>query len=891
MASTIRIKRRLAGGASGAPTSLANAELAFNEQDDTLYYGKGTGGAGGSASNIIAIAGPGAFATLSTSQTITNKTFGSGSVWNGGVISATYGGTGVNNGSNTITLGGNISTAGAFTTSGAFGITFTATNTTSVTLPTTGTLATLAGSETFTNKTLSTGSTWNGNTIGVAYGGTGTTNGSITGTGALTFTAGGTNTNVNLVPNGTGTVDVASKRITSVATPTQDSDAATKGYVDATRTGLSVKDAVRVATTANLAATYNNGTSGVGATLTNSGAQVALSIDGISLSVGNRVLVKDQNTALQNGVYEVTNVGSGSTNWVLTRATDSDNSPAGEIGGGDFVFVQEGTSQADNGYVVTTDGAITVGTTSITWAQFSGAGQVIAGNGLTKTGNTLDVNGTANRITVGADAIDIASTYAGQTSITTLGTIGTGTWQGSLIGPTYGGTGVNNGSNTITLGGNISTAGSFTTSGAFGITLTATGTTSVTLPTTGTLATTSNKLSAFAPTTSAELAGVISDETGSGALVFATSPTLVTPTLGAATATTINKVTITAPASGSTLTIADGKTLTVSNTLTFTGTDSSSVAFGAGGTVAYTANKLNVFAATTSAELAGVISDETGTGALVFGTSPSLTTPSLSAETYSTTNNVTAGTNSQGQGALTSNYNVITTAAANPSGVTLPTATQGRRIIVVNRGANPVNVYPATGAQIDGLAANASIQIPVNGYMEFNASSTTQWYSSFNATVTGTGVTSFSAGTTGLTPNSATTGAITLGGTLAAANGGTGQSSYTIGDILYASSSTALAKLAAVATGNVLISGGVGAAPSWGKVGLTTHISGTLAVGNGGTGLTTATTNGIIFGNGTNAFGVTAAAGTSDATDSNQLLTVNGSGVPVWTSTLDGGTF
>ena len=113
--------------------------------------------------------------------------------------------------------------------------------------------------------------------------------------------------------------------------------------------------------------------------------------------------------------------------------------------------------------------------------------------------------------------------------------------------------------------------------------------------------------------------------TGTGSLVYATSPSLTTPTLGVATATSINKVAITAPATSATLTIANGKTLTASNTLTFTGTDASSVAFGTGGTVAYTANKLNTFAATTSAELAGVISDETGTGSLVFSASPTFT--------------------------------------------------------------------------------------------------------------------------------------------------------------------------------------------------------------------------------------------------------------------------
>lgn len=110
---------------------------------------------------------------------------------------------------------------------------------------------------------------------------------------------------------------------------------------------------------------------------------------------------------------------------------------------------------------------------------------------------------------------------------------------------------------------------------------------SVTFPSSGAIATTSNKLSAFAATTSAELAGVISDETGSGALVFATSPTLVTPTLGVATATSINKMAITTPATSSTLAVADGKTATISNTLTFSGTDGSSVAFGTGGTVSY----------------------------------------------------------------------------------------------------------------------------------------------------------------------------------------------------------------------------------------------------------------------------------------------------------------
>lgn len=139
---------------------------------------------------------------------------------------------------------------------------------------------------------------------------------------------------------------------------------------------------------------------------------------------------------------------------------------------------------------------------------------------------------------------------------------------------------------------------------------------------------------------SGETALVAVATTGTGSVVLATSPTLTTPALGVATATTVNKVALTAPATGATVTIADGKTFTLSNTLTFTGTDASSVAFGTGGTVAYTANTLAAFAATTSAQLAGIISDETGSGALVFGTSPTLVTPTIGVATATSVNKV-----------------------------------------------------------------------------------------------------------------------------------------------------------------------------------------------------------------------------------------------------------
>ena len=343
-----------------------------------------------------------------------------------------------------------------------------------------------------------------------------------------------TNGNISLDPNGTGTVEVNGSRITGVAEPTQATDAATKNYVDAVKTGLKVKDSVRVATAAALTATYANGTSGVGATLTNSGTQAALTIDSIALSVGQRVLVKDQAAGLQNGIYTVTDVGTISTNWVLTRATDNDsNSPVLEIEGGDFCFVQEGTVNGDNGFVVTTNGAITIGTTAIDYVQFSGAGQVVAGDGLTKSGNTVNAVGTSNRISVTADAINIASTYVGQTSITTLGTIATGTWQGTIVGPTYGGTGVNNGTKTITLGGN------FTHTGAHTLGLTTSANTSVTLPTTGTLATLAGTETFTNKTLTSPIISTISN---TGTL---TLPTSTDTLVGRATTDTLTNKTIT----------------------------------------------------------------------------------------------------------------------------------------------------------------------------------------------------------------------------------------------------------------------------------------------------------------------------------------------------------
>jgi hypothetical protein len=511
-------------------------------------------------------------------------------------------------------------------------------------------------------------------------------------------------------------------------------DAANVAYVQSLLTGLSWKEAVNAATIADLGSvTYNNGASGVGATLTNAGAQTALVVDGYTAQIGDRILVKNQTNQTQNGIYVVTATGSVSSNWVLTRSTDT-NTGAELFGAA--VYIDGGNTEANTGWTQTTPGTIVVGTTNVTWAQFSGSGTYTAGNGITIVGNaislstpvtianggtgqstaqaafnalsplniagdTLYFNGTnnvalpigstgqvltvaggeptwgTNSFTVDSDGIGsttvalggnlniygttnvittsvptagevqitISSNYAGQSSINTVGTITAGTWQGTAIstqfggtglntssasngqlligngsglslntispgtgilvnngagtitlsvdptavvtsittntglsvnssatgavtitntgvtsfqtslsglspstsatggvtlsgvlGAASGGTGVNNGTNTITLGGNIVTGGAFTTTPGNAVTLTTTGPTSVTLPTSGTLVTTTSAVTTFSlnddsttpiytttPTTgvSGAIAATITLNTQSAGLVFA----------------------------------------------------------------------------------------------------------------------------------------------------------------------------------------------------------------------------------------------------------------------------------------------------------------------------------------------------------------------------------
>ncbi len=223
----------------------------------------------------------------------------------------------------------------------------------------------------------------------------------------------------------TGTTGVENLEATGTVTlsgnPTTALQAAPKQYVDALIQGLDVKYSVRVATTTALpAVTYNNGTSGLGATLTADANGALPSQDGVSLSVNDRILIKDQVSGLQNGIYEVTQIGDGSNPFILTRTEDADNSPSGgEVTPGMFTYIEEGTMHSDSGWVLTTNGTITIGTTALVFSQFSGAGQITAGDGLTKSGNTLNVvTADSGRIVVNADNIDLATTGVGAGTFT-----------------------------------------------------------------------------------------------------------------------------------------------------------------------------------------------------------------------------------------------------------------------------------------------------------------------------------------------------------------------------------------------------------------------------------------------------------------------------------------
>lgn len=421
--------------------------------------------------NTVTIAAADATTTVKGIASFSSANFavtsGSVSIKTGGVpnsalasSSVTIGTTAISLGASSTTLAGLTSVTSTSFTGALAGNASTATalqtaRTIAINGPVTGTATSFDGSASITIPVtaLDVGHVNVTGTLAVARGGTGTT--TSTGTGSVVLSASPALTGTPTAPtaaSGTNTTQLATT-------------AFVRQEIDSSRAGLDPKESVRAATTANI-------------TLSNT-----QTVDGVALAVGDRVLVKNQTNAAENGIYLV---ASGA--WTRTADASQDTLTSGA-----YTFVEQGTVNADSGWTLNTDGAITVGTTALTWVQFSGAGQITAGNGLTKTGNTLDVGagtgiavaadtvgltgqalalhnlatsgliartaadtvvarsvaGTTNRITVtngdgisGNPTIDIASTYAGQNTIVTLGTITTGTWNASVIGVGYGGTGL-----------------------------------------------------------------------------------------------------------------------------------------------------------------------------------------------------------------------------------------------------------------------------------------------------------------------------------------------------------------------------------------------------------------------------------------------------------------
>lgn len=758
MANTLRIKRRPAAGGAGAPSTLKNAELAFNENTNILYYGKGDDGSG-NATSIITIGGSGSYVDLSTNQSI------------GGVKTFT----------------------GTITASGA----------TAVSVPTvaTATNDTNAASTAFVRSAITSYAV---TSVGLSLPSIFTVSGSpVTTTGTLTATLANQNANIVFAGPSTGSAaaptfrslvanDIptltASKisdfdtqvrtnrldqmaaplanvglngyKITDLGTPTNSNDAVTKAYADAIAQSLNVHAAADYATTGAVSYAYVSGgtaltittitgtdtitfsanhnllvgsqvrtgdtTTGTGlvanttyyvttvpannqvkvssvyggsnAVLTN-GSGLSVNVNGnpgsgatltgapntvdsgSTLVIGQRILVKDHTTTAYNGIYSVTAVGTGA-NGVWTRTTDFDNAPTAEIASGDFLFVTSGTVNGGNGYVQTQASPIRMGISgagyttftgdAILFTQFSGAGQITAGTGLSKSGNTLNVIVASGRTVI-------------------------------------------NGSNQVDL----ATVSQTNTTGSDGLSFVQ-----------------SHSVDTYGRVTGTVTASVRTGSTGQTGVLQLTDSTSSTSTTTAATPNSVKS--------------------------------------------AY--------------DLANAALPKSG-------------------------------------GTMTGTTN-------------LPAATTS--LVPLNFAASATNpTAPNTG---DFWLSG--------GLFKYYNGTATKTFAFTDSNITGT--------------------AANVSGIVAAANGGTGLSSYTTGDLIYAASSSTLATLADVATGSALISGGVGAAPSWGKIGLTTHVSGILSLANGGTGSNlSASASGTIFKtNGTNF--VAAVAGTDYLNDA---------------STIDGGTF
>ena len=367
------------------------------------------------------------------------------------------------------------------------------------------------------------------------------------GAGATTFLGASTGVLVNSGGNPSYSMSPSLTQVTVAGDPTVALQVATKQYVDALiASGIHFHQPVRVESPINLNATYNNGTAGVGATLTNAGTQLALVIDGVTVSAADRVLVYQQTNSVQNGIYVVTNVGSVSTNWILTRSSDADTyviNSANGLSEGSTVFVQEGTTGAGETYTCNTSGVITFGTTNITFAQISSAQIYSAGNGLQLAGTTFSLTSPVATTLGGTGLTSFTSggaVYATSTSALTTGTLPI----------TSGGTGQTTASaafnalspitttGDLILGTGTNTAGRLGI-GANGYVLTSNGTTASWSPGASSMVYPAAGIANSTGTAWATSYAV----SGTGDVALTTSPVFTTPNLGTPSAATLTNAT------------------------------------------------------------------------------------------------------------------------------------------------------------------------------------------------------------------------------------------------------------------------------------------------------------------------------------------------------------
>jgi len=430
-------------------------------------------------------------------------------------------------------------------------------------------------------KTLLLGGTPGSGTVQTVGSGTGLTGGPITTSGTLaiasTGVSAGTYGTNNQIPqfviNAQGQVTSASLvsvNAVSLVTgqistaPSNATDIVNKSYVDNFINGLRFQVATQYATTAALTVTYSNGTAGVGATLTNAGTQAAFTLDGSgtgsypAIAVGTRILVKNQTDQTQNGAYTVTTLGTVSTNWVLTRATDYDQSA--EIQAGDFFYNQYGTTNNNTQWSQQTAAPVTLGTSNITFIQFGGGATYTAGTGLTLSGGSFSISNTA----VTAGTYGTASTYKtitvnaqGQlTNVTTANIsidasqIATGTLTASRGGTGYSTYTANtalyaNGTSTLVAGTLPATVGGTgVTSYAVGdILYASTPTTLARLPAVAAGNVLISTGVASAPTWGPVNVSALGTTTGTGSFVLNNSPILITPNLGTPSNLTLTNAT------------------------------------------------------------------------------------------------------------------------------------------------------------------------------------------------------------------------------------------------------------------------------------------------------------------------------------------------------------